>query len=108
ILAYSAPVHAETLPLERAMRLALAHSTTSAIASADVQRSFASYRELRNNYLPQVVAGSGLGWTYGYPLTIGGSPPALLDVVAQSSVFNPAERQFLGAAKIDWHTTELQ
>ena len=108
ILMLAMPGQAEPLPLERAIRLALAHSTTSAIANADVQRSFASYRELRNNYFPQIVAGSGLGWTYGYPLTIGGSPPALLDVVAQSSIFNPAERQFLGAAKIDWHTTELQ
>ncbi|MFZ0799295.1 MAG: TolC family protein [Terriglobales bacterium] len=99
---------AEPLPLERAIRLALAHSTTSAIANADVQRAFASYRELRNNYLPKIVAGSGLGWTYGYPLSIEGSPPALLDAVAQSSVFNPAQKQFLGAAKIDWHGSELQ
>jgi outer membrane protein TolC len=99
---------AEPLPLERAIRLALAHSTTSAIAAADVQRTFASYRELRNNYWPQLVAGSGLGWTYGYPLTISGSPPALLDVVAQSSIYNPAEKQFLGAAKIEWHASELQ
>jgi outer membrane protein TolC len=99
---------AEPLPLERAIRLALAHSTSSAIASADVQRTFASYRELRNNYIPQLIAGSGLGYTYGYPLSIEGSPPALLDVVAQSSLFNPAQRQFLGAAKLDWHTSELQ
>jgi outer membrane protein TolC len=100
--------NAEPLPLERAIRLALAHSTSSAIAKADVQRTFASYRELRNNYLPQVIAGSGLGWTYGYPLTIDGAPPALLNVVAQSSIFNPSQRQFLGAAKIDWHASELQ
>ncbi len=99
---------AEPLPLERAIRLALAHSTSSAIANADVQRTFASYRELRNNYLPQIVAGSGLGWTYGYPLTIEGSPPALFNAIAQSSIFNPAQRQFLGAAKIDWHASELQ
>jgi outer membrane protein len=100
--------HAEPLPLERAIRLALAHSTTSAIANADVQRTFASYRELRNNYLPQIFAGSGLGWTYGYPLTIGGSTPALVNVVAQSSVFNPSQRQFLGAARVEWHASELQ
>jgi len=101
-------VQAEPLPLERAIRLALAHSTGSAIANADVQRTFASYRELRNNFIPQLVAGSGLGYTYGYPLSIEGSPPALLDVIAQSSVFNPAQRQFLGAAKIDWRASEFQ
>jgi outer membrane protein TolC len=100
--------HAEPLPLERAIRLALAHSTASAIATADVQRAFASYRELRNNYLPQLVVGSGLGWSYGYPLTIEGSAPALVNAVAQSTVFNPSQRQFLNAAKTEWHASEIQ
>jgi len=99
---------AEPLPLERAIRLALAHSTGSAIATADVQRAFASYRELRNNYLPQLVVGSGLGWSYGYPLTIEGSAPALVNAVAQSTVFNPSQRQFLNAAKTEWHASEIQ
>src|SRR5258708_9501721 len=100
--------HAETLPLERAIQLALAHSTGSAIANADVQRAFASYRELRNNYLPQLIAGSRLGYTYGSPLTIQGSPPALVNVVANSTVFNPAQQQFMNAAKSDWHASECQ
>ena len=99
---------AEPLPLERAIRLALAHSTSSAIADADVQRAFAAYRELRNNYLPQLFAGSGLGYTYGYPLSIEGSAPALATAVAQSTVFNPAQRQFMNAAKTNWHASEFQ
>lgn len=99
---------AESLLLGRAIRLALAHSTSSAIASSDVQRTFASYRELRNNYIPQITAGSGLGWTYGYPLSIEGSAPALLDVVAQSTFFNLSQRQFMKAAKTDWRASEFQ
>jgi outer membrane protein TolC len=70
LLTLTARGQAEPLPLDRAIRLALTHSTTSAIANADIQRAFASYRELRNNYIPQLVAGSGLGYTFGYPLTI--------------------------------------
>lgn len=101
-------LQAEPLPLDRAIRLALSHSTTSAIAANDVQRAFASYREVRNNYVPQLVAGSGLGWTYGYPLTIQGSPPALINLVAQSSFFNPSLSQFMKAAKMEWHVSELQ
>src|SRR5208337_28412 len=99
---------AEPLPLERAIRLALAHSTSSAIANADVQRAFASYRELRNHYIPQLAIGSGLGWSFGFPLSIEGSAPSLATAVAQSSVFNPAQRQFLGAARSDWRASELQ
>jgi outer membrane protein TolC len=107
-LMIAARSQAEPLPLERAIRLALAHSTSSAIANADVQRAFASYRELHNNYLPQLIAGSGLGWTYGYPLSIEGSAPALANVVAQSSVFNPSQRQFINAAKTDWRASVFQ
>ncbi|MFZ1129868.1 MAG: TolC family protein [Terriglobales bacterium] len=99
---------AEPLPLERAIRLALAHSTTSAIAGADVQRAFASYRELRNNYVPQIVIGSGLGWSYGFPLSIEGSAPAIANAVAQSSVFNLAQRQFVNASKTEWHASQFQ
>jgi outer membrane protein TolC len=108
VIAIPLSSQAEPLPLERAIRLALANGTGMAIANADVQRTFASYLELRNNYLPQIAAGSGLGWTYGYPLTIEGSPPALLDVVAQNTIFNPSQRQFLSAAKMDWRASELQ
>ena len=99
---------AEPLPLERAVRLALAHSTTTAIADADVQRTIAGYRELRNNFIPQLVVGSGLGWSYGFPLTIEGAAPSLVTAVAQSSVFNPAQNQYLGAAKADIHASEFK
>ncbi|MGC2248230.1 MAG: TolC family protein [Terriglobales bacterium] len=99
---------AEPLPLERAIRLALSHSTTTAIADADVQRTVASYRELRNNIIPQLLVGSGLGYSYGFPLSIEGSAPSLATVVAQSSVFNPAQSQYLNAAKADIHVSELK
>jgi outer membrane protein TolC len=99
---------AEPLPLDRAIRLALTHSTTTAIAEADVQRSIASYREMRNSVIPQLLVGSGLGYSYGFPLTIEGSAPSLVTAIAQSSVFNPAQHQYLGAAKADIHASELK
>jgi outer membrane protein TolC len=108
MVAIPAPGHAEPLSLERAIRLALTHSTTSAIADADVQRAFASYRELRDNYLPQLIVGSGIGYTYGYPLSIEGNAPALVNGVTQATVFNPSQRQFTNAAKKDWVASEFQ
>ena len=99
---------AEPLSLQRAVELALAHSTSSAVASADLQRTYASYREIRNNYLPQFVAGSGLGWSYGFPLSLEGAAPALVNVVGQSTVFNPAQRQFMNAARTEWQASHLQ
>ena len=101
-------VLAEPLPLQRAIELALAQSTTSVAAGADVQRAFASYHEIRNNYFPQLIVGSGLGYSYGFPLTLEGSAPALVNVVAQSTIYNPAQRQFQNAAQTEWRASQFQ
>lgn len=58
VVMFATHAHAEPVPLERAIRLALAHSTTTAIADADVQRTIANYHELRNSFIPQLVVGS--------------------------------------------------
>jgi len=107
-LGIALPAAAEPLPLERAIRLALSHGTAPAIAQADVQRTIAYYRELRDNRIPQFVAGSGLGYSYGFPLTIEGAAPSLVTVAAQSSIFNASQNQIMGAAKADIRAASLQ
>jgi outer membrane protein len=92
------PVTAETISLKRAVELALAHSPAAAEANADNQRAFASYREAKNQYLPQLMIGSGLGDSWGYPLSLEGSAPSLVNITAQSALFNPALRDFVRAA----------
>jgi outer membrane protein TolC len=99
---------AEQLPLKRAVDLALAHSTTIEASHIDEQRAFASYRELRNQYLPQVVIGSGLGKSWGYPLSLEGSAPAIVNTTAQSALINPALRDFMRAAKTEWQGSTAQ
>ena len=76
---------AEPLPLKRAVELALAHSTTAAAANADQQRVFASYREARSQYIPQFILGSGLGKSWGYPLSLEGSAPSIVNFNSQST-----------------------
>ena len=107
-LSLALPAASEPLPLERAIRLALSHGTASAIAQADVQRTIASYREIRDSRIPQFVVGSGLGYSYGFPLTIEGAAPSLFTVAAQSSIFNPSQSHILGAAKADIRGAALQ
>ena len=99
---------AEPLPLKRAVELALAHSTTTAAANADEQRVFASYREARNQYIPQLVVGSGLGKSWGFPLSLEGSAPSILNVNSQSTLFNPATRDLVRAAKTEWNAATAQ
>src|SRR5260370_17390886 len=84
------PAKAQSVSLKRAVELALTHSTASTAAANDQQRAFAAMREARNQYIPQVVVGSGLGASWGFPLSLEGAAPSIFNVNAQSPVLNPA------------------
>jgi len=99
---------AEPVSLKRVVELALAHATGAAIAAADEQRASATYRELHNNYVPQVSTGAGLGYSYGFPLALEGSAPALFNINAQSALLNPSLRDFMHAAKVDSAVASLK
>ena len=99
---------AEPVSLKRVVELALTHATGAAIAAADEQRASASYRELHNNYIPQVSTGAGLGYSYGFPLALEGSAPSLFNINAQSALLNPALRDFVRAAKVDSTVASLK
>jgi len=101
-------VAAQPLPLKRVVELALGHSTVSATLAADQQRAFASYHEARNQYIPQAVAGAGLGASWGFPLSLEGAAPSIFNLNAQSAFLNPSLRQFVKAAKAEWQASSLQ
>jgi outer membrane protein len=108
LLVLASSLLAQSLSMKHAIELALTHSTTSAASDADEQRAFASYLEARNQYLPQLVVGSGLGKTWGYPLSLEGSAPSIVNLTAQSALINPALREFVRAAKTEYQASTLQ
>ena len=109
IILLPVPSRAEPLPLRSIVELALSHATGAAIAAADEQRAAAAYREVRDNYIPQITFGAGLGPpSYGFPLSLEGQPPSLFNINAQSSLWNPSLRQFLKAAKVDTTVATLR
>lgn len=99
---------AEQVSLKRVVELALTHATGAAIAAADEQYASASYRELRNDYVPQLSTGAGLGYSYGFPLALEGSAPSLFNITSQSALLNPALRAFVRAAKVDATVASLK
>jgi outer membrane protein len=108
VLSLAARLAAEPVPLARVVELALSHGTTVAAAGADEQRAYAAYREARDQYIPQFAVGSGLGKSYGFPLSLEGAAPAILNVTTQSTVLNASLRDFVRAAKTDWQVSTLQ
>ncbi len=90
------------LTFRQAIELALEHSGVMSIATINQWRSFKAYQEVRNHYLPQLTVGSGLGYSYGFPLTLEGSAPSVVNFTSTQSLFNLSLKQFIKAAKIDW------
>ncbi len=107
IAAGTAPLAAEPLTLRHAVQLALTHGTTTAIAAANEQKADAAFREARNNYVPVFVLGSALGKSWGFPLTLEGSAPSIVNLNTQSALFNPSLQQFIKAARAESNAAEL-
>jgi outer membrane protein TolC len=76
------------LTLKRTIELALQNSKD--IQVAKIQASIADRAAMINKaqFLPNVYAGSGLGYTYGIPETPGGRAPAIFNVTYTEQVIN--------------------
>ncbi len=105
---HSTLLAAEPVPLKRVVELALSHGTTGEAADAAAQRAFASYRATRDQYLPTLTVGSGLGATWGFPLSLEGSAPSIVNTTAQSALINPALRDFVREARTEWEASTAQ
>ena len=99
---------AEPVSLKRAVELAISHSAVVGTSKDDEQRAFATYLETRDQFVPQLAVGSGLGATWGFPLSLENAAPSILNVNAQSSLINPGLREFSRAAKTEWQATTIQ
>jgi outer membrane protein TolC len=108
LLVLPASLLAEPITLRHAVELALKHANGAAIAAADEQHASAAYRELRNNYIPQVTTGAGLGWSYGFPLSLEGAAPSLFNINAQSALLHPELRSFMHAAETESAAASLR
>src|SRR5260221_6263991 len=76
------------LTLKRAIELALQNSKD--IQVAKIQASVADHAALisKAQFLPNIYAGSGAGYTYGIPETPGGRAPAIFSLTYTEQVFN--------------------
>ncbi len=79
-----------------AVGLALKSNPKVLMAQADVDKARASLRELHDAYIPNIVAGAGVGPpSYGFPL----GQPSLFNVTSQSLVFSYSQSGYIRAAR---------
>ena len=76
------------LTLKRAVELALQNSKDIQLARLRVQIAEQGANLTRSEFLPNLYAGSGAGYTYGLPETPGGRPPSLFSVTYTQQILN--------------------
>lgn len=96
------------LAFRTAIELAIKNSTTTGLSRADLQRASSVVRQTKDVFLPQMVLGSGLGASYGFPLSLEGAAPSIFNVNFQGALFNMAQRNYLKAARSDVQVTAAQ
>ena len=82
------------ISLTTAVDLALRNSPRVRMALADVDKARAVLAQAHDAYIPSIVGGSGLGYSYGVPV----SPPSVFNITAQSLAFNYSQHDYLRAS----------
>jgi len=85
-------IAARRLTLPEAVSLALQNNREILMAQVAVSRAEAGHQEAQAVFRPQVLLGSGLAATRGFPLSIEGSAPSIFQVATSQALFNPSLR----------------
>jgi outer membrane protein TolC len=76
------------LSLREAMDLALQNNRSILLAQAGADRAAAEHEQARAIFRPQVLLGSGLAYTKGFPLSIEGSAPSIFQIASSQALFD--------------------
>src|SRR5580658_5753605 len=96
-IAPAADAPAPPIPFRNAIQMALEHSGVMGIAAINQWRAQEAYKEVRANYIPQITIGSSLGYSYGFPLTLEGSAPSVVNFNSVQSLFNLSLKEYIRA-----------
>lgn len=88
-----------TLTLKQAVDLALEQNPDLMMSRLDEQKAVLAVKTASEPLLPRVYAGSGLAYTYGFPVSLDGSAPSILQARADRSLYNAPSRLLAAQAK---------
>ncbi len=86
-----------------AIDLALRNSPRVRMAEAEVDRARAALAETQDVYIPSLIASSGLGYSYGYPL----GTPTIFSFQAQSLVYSFSQHDYVSSARTSLDATNF-
>jgi len=99
--ALAAAAHAETytLTLKQTVERASSQNSEVIMARLDELKAGESIRIAKDPFSPHIGGGSGLAYSYGYPLSIEGAAPAIFQAKANQDIFNKPQSFAVAQAK---------
>ena len=98
---FASLVHAEihSLTLQQALEIAARQNPEVALARLDEQRATQGINVALDPFRPKVYGGSGLAYTYGYPNSIDGNAPSLIELKTDMALFNRPKSYQVASAR---------
>jgi outer membrane protein len=94
-----------TLTLRQAVDLALQQNPDLIAARLEEQKAAQVVKQAKDPFYPRLQLGSGAAYSSGYPLTIDGNPPSILQAHAVQSFFNRPKTYAVAEARENERTT---
>ena len=79
---------AQPLTLKEAVALALRQNPDYLLARLDEQKARQAVEEARAPFVPQITVGSGLAYSSGFPLSISGAAPSIVQAYGSKFIYN--------------------
>jgi outer membrane protein len=109
LLFFAASAYAEVRPmtLKAVLEAAMAQNPDLALARLEERKAAESVRLARDPFVPKVIVGSGLAYSTGFPMSIEGSAPSIVEARAIASIFNRPQRLMIEKSREDERTTKI-
>src|SRR5437764_886864 len=103
LLLLTSSVFAEvrSLTLKQAIETAVAQNPDVALARLDEEKARQGIRVAKDPFTPRVSVGSGLAYSNGFPMSIEGSAPSIVQARASEFIFNRPQSFAVAQAKED-------
>ena len=87
------------MSLRQAVETALQRNPDITLARLDASKAGESVRLAKDPFTPKIVVGSGLAYSNGFPMSIEGSAPSVLQATATQFIFNRQQSYVVAQAK---------
>lgn len=87
------------MTLRQAVDLAMKQNPDVAMARLDAEKARQAVRVARDPFTPRITVGSGLAYSNGFPLSIEGSAPSIVQAQAAQYLFNRPQSYAVAQAK---------